>query len=116
MIRIVSLQRTMARLRPELEDRLRKSYLSRWCGDLLLDDSREAVTLRIVRGKADVIPAGLCPNSISGDEVIAQLLLGTDDPNEVVKAGGIKLRGQASALVPVLFPNEYPALSAWDRF
>ena len=62
---------------------------------------------RGVEGHVVALKSGVC---------LAQLLLGTDDPNEVVKAGGIKLRGQASALVPVLFPNEYPALSAWDRF
>ena len=116
MIRTISLPRSVKRLKPELEDRLRKSHLADWCGDLLLDNSREAVTLRIDRGKIQVAKAERSLDSISGNEAIAQLLLGTDEPNEIIEAGGIKLRGEARALAAILFPNEYPALSAWDRF
>jgi hypothetical protein len=116
MIRAISLQRFAKRLRPELEDRLRRSHLSTWRGDLLMDDSREAVTVRINQGKIQLLPAAPSPDSISGGEAIALLLFGTDDPQETVDAGRIRLRGQAKVLVPVLFPNEHPALSVWDSF
>ena len=116
MIRAVSLQRFAIRLRPELEDRVKRSHLSTWRGDLLLDDSRETVTLRINQGNIEVLPAAPSPNSISGGEAIAQLMFGTDDPEETVDTGRICVRGQANVLVPILFPNEYPALSVWDRF
>lgn len=36
MVRMISLERCVTRLRPELEDRLKKSYLSAWRGDVLL--------------------------------------------------------------------------------
>jgi predicted N-acetyltransferase YhbS len=116
MVRIISLERFVTRLRPELEDRLKKSYLSTWRGDLLLKDRNETVTLRINQGTIQIMPSAPSPNSISGGEAIAQLMFGTDDPNEIIEAGGIRLRGQAKLLVQVLFPNQYPALSAWDRF
>ncbi|MFY9985226.1 MAG: GNAT family N-acetyltransferase [Chthoniobacterales bacterium] len=116
MIRAISLQRFTRRLLPELEDRLRRSHLSGWSGDLLVDDSQEAVTLRIKQGKIELLPGSRSENSISGGEAIAQLMFGTDDPQETIDSGGIRLRGQAKFLVPVLFPNEYPALSFWDRF
>ena len=116
MIRVISLQRFAMRLRPELEDRVKRSHLLAWRGDLLLDDSREAVTLRINQGNIELLPAAPSPHSISGNEAIAQLMFGTDDPEETVDAGRIRLRGQAKVLVPILFPNEYPALSVWDRF
>jgi hypothetical protein len=116
MIRAISLQRFAIRLRPELEDRLKRSHLSTWRGDLLLDDSREAVTIRVNQGKIELLPAAPSPNSISGNEAIVQLMFGTDDPEETVDTGRIRLRGQAKVLVPILFPNESPALSAWDRF
>jgi predicted N-acetyltransferase YhbS len=116
MVRMVSLLRFVTRLRPELEDRLRRSHLSAWHGDLLIDNSSEAVTLRIDQGKIEVLPAAPCRNSISGGEAIAQLMFGTDEPSETIAEGRIRLRGHAKNLVPVLFPNEYPALSAWDRF
>jgi hypothetical protein len=43
-------------------------------------------------------------------------LFGTDDPQETVDEGRIRLRCQAKVLVSVLFLNEHPALSVWDRF
>ena len=116
MIRMISVERFVTQLRPELEDRLKKSHLSAWSGDVLLESADEAVTLRIDHGKIAVAAARSTPNSISGGEAVAQLLFGTDDPSETVAEGGIQLRGQAKILVPILFPNEYPALSAWDRF
>jgi hypothetical protein len=116
MIREISLERFARRLLPEFEQRLKDSYLSDWCGDLFLDDSQEAVTLRIKQGQIELLPGTRSENSISGGEAIVQLLFGTDDPQETIDAGGIRLRGQAKFLVPVLFPNEYPALSFWDRF
>jgi predicted acetyltransferase len=116
MIRTISLQRFASRLLPELEHRLKESHLSGWCGDLLVDDSQESVTLRIKHGKIELLPGARSENSISGGEAIVQLLFGTDDPKETIDSGNIRLRGQAKLLVPVLFPNEYPALSFWDRF
>jgi hypothetical protein len=116
MIRMVSLQRFVIRLRPELEDRLRRSCLSTWRGGLLLEDRQEAVTLRINQGKIQIAPAAPSPNSISGGEAMAQLMFGTDEPHEVIDAGRIRLRGEAKILVPILFPNQHPALSFWDRF
>ena len=116
MIRAVSLRRFVKRLQPELENRLRRSHLSAWGGDLRVNDSDEAVILRVNQGKIQLLPGAPSQNSISGGEAIAQLLFGTDDPQETIESGGIRLRGQAKLLVPVLFPNEYPALSFWDRF
>jgi predicted acetyltransferase len=116
MIRAISLQRFASRLLPELEHRLKESHLSGWCGDLLVDDSQESVTLRIKHGKIELLPGARSENSISGGEAIVQLLFGTDDPKETIDSGNIRLRGQAKLLVPVLFPNEYPAFSFWDRF
>jgi hypothetical protein len=116
MIRAVSLRRFARRLLPELEHRLKESYLSGWCGDLLIDNSQEVVTLHIKQGKIELLPGAPSENCILGGEAVVQLLFGTDDPHETIDLGGIRLRGQAKLLVPVLFPNEYPALSFWDRF
>ena len=66
MIRAVSLRRFARRLLPELEHRLKESYLSGWCGDLLVDNSQEAVTLRIKQGKIELLPGARSENSILG--------------------------------------------------
>jgi hypothetical protein len=58
MVRMISLERFVTRLRPELEDRLKKSYLSAWRGDVLLESGDEAVTLRIDHAKIEIAAAG----------------------------------------------------------
>jgi predicted N-acetyltransferase YhbS len=116
MVRMLSLQRFAMRLRPELEDRLKRSHYCSWQGDLRIDDGQEAVTLRVSNGRIEVARAKPGRNSISGTESIVQLMLGTDDPEETIAAGRIRLRGEAKNLAPVLFPNEHPAISHWDRF
>jgi hypothetical protein len=55
-------------------------------------------------------------HSISGENEIASLLIGTDEPEETVEAGNMKLTGEAKTLVPVLFPNEHPVLHTRDDY
>ena len=56
------------------------------------------------------------PSSAANELKISAPDCQSDNPSETVDEGGIQLRGQAKVLVPVLFPNEHPALSFWDRF
>jgi len=62
-------------------------------------------------------PAGARTRSaVRGGEEIAQLLIGTDPPEEIITAAGTRLTGQARALVDVLFPHQHPVLGAWDAY
>jgi predicted acetyltransferase len=116
MVRTVNLRSTLAKIAPELSRRLAASMLRDWKGRLLIADSREKVTLQIVRSKVALAEGADAPNSIRGGEEIAQLIVGVDEPFEVVGAGKIRLAGQAKDLLPVLFPNQHPMLASWDRF
>ncbi len=116
MVRVLNLAATLGKLTGELSRRLSESHLSGWCGDVQFTGGDERVTLRIVRGEVTVTPEGRTDHAVEGGPELAQLLLGTDEPGEVVEAGGLVLSGDAKRLLPVLFPAQHPQLSEADRY
>ncbi len=116
MIRTVNLATTLAKISPELSRRLGASCMDGWRGLVTLEDPREKVALKIDRGRVTVAPAGPTRNTIRGDDHIAQLLLGTDEPGEVIEGGKITVTGDAQRLAPILFPNQHPIMGLWDHF
>ncbi len=116
MIRTLNLRSCLEKMSSELSRRLGRSHLATWQGRLLIADPREGVVLDIHRGKVKVTDERSAPHAIVGGEEIAQLLIGTDEPGEVIRFGAMKLRGGAAELAEALFPNQHPTLCDWDRF
>ena len=116
MVRTVNLASSIRRLTGEFARRLKASYLDTWRGKLLITDAREKVLLDINRSKVNVGKATRTKHAVRGGNEIVQLLIGTDEPGEVVDAAGIRLTGDAKKLVEVLFPNRCPCLRPWDRY
>jgi predicted acetyltransferase len=116
MIRLLNLPQAMARLAGELSRRLQSSHLAGWRGDLLIADTWGEVMLSIGAGQVAVAPVAATPHALRGGDSVAQLLIGTEAPAEVAKAGGMQLTGDAAALAEVLFPAQYPQLMTADRY
>ena len=116
MVRTLNLPAALDRMSAELSRRLRASHLAGWRGRLLIADAREKAMLAIGRSRARTLPPAVTTHTIRGSDQIAQLLIGTDEPDEVVEAGGIRLTGDARKLIQVLFPNQHPQLGVWDSF
>ena len=116
MVRTLNLPAALAKMTGELSRRLRRSHLAAWRGGLLIADPRQRVLLAIADGRVRAAPPAPTPHAVRGGEEIARLLIGADEPEEVVAAGGIRLAGQARKLLPVLLPNEHPVLNSLDRF
>ncbi len=116
MVRTINLGSCLSKLAPVLSARLQKSDLAHWSGKLLIADSGESAALNIRKSRVNVCPAGKTAQAIRGGDEIAQLLIGTDEPGEVIESAGIRLSGDAKALAPILFPNQHPQLAAWDRY
>lgn len=115
MVRIVDLAATMTKLAPMLRQRLLVSELAPWRGTLgirlLCDDSAQTVTLTVKDDGIEVRKArSLGANAIVGDQSLAKLLLGTEDPAEMAAANGIGLQGDAARLLPALFPIQHPQM------
>ena len=116
MVRIINVPGCLKNLSGEMSRRLRDSHLARWTGKLLIADRRESATLDIRRGVVRATAPAASKHALRGDNEIAQLLIGSEDPDEVVDAGRLRLTGDARMLAHVLFPNRHPNLAAWDRY
>jgi len=114
-VRIVNLQSTLEKIRPLLEARLHQSQFTEWTGQLLLDAGEQKVTLEFEKGQVHVSEARAGENSLDGGAGIGRVLIGSDDPQEVIRQEGIVCTGKAAELAVVLFPNLHPMLSQWDE-
>jgi hypothetical protein len=116
MVHLLNLESTLRKVSGELSKRLKISHMSRWKGDLLISNARGKVLLRIDRSRIVLSGPGSSKHSIRGKEEIAQLILGTEEPEETIESGGIRVKGDAAELVRVLFPNQHPRLAPWDSY
>ena len=114
-VRIVNLHSTLEKIRPLLEERLQQSHFTEWTGHLLLDAGDQKAVLEIEEGCIEVSKARAGKNCIKGRAGIGRLLIGSDDPQEVIREEGIVCTGKAAQLAVALFPNLYPMLSQWDE-
>ena len=120
LVRIVDLASTLRAMTGELADRLAKSHLAGWRGELLVRAGDQEAVLVIegsrvrVRRQAGRPGKAGTAHRLEGDQHVAQLLVGTYPPLETVAAGGIALGGEARALVEVLFPPQYPQMPNED--
>lgn len=114
-VKIINLQSTLEKVRPLLEARLKESHLADWKGQLLLDAGEQKATLDIANG--NIHPTAVCPTEhcIHGGAGIGRLLIGSDEPAEVIRQEKITCTGGALQLALALFPNMYPMLSQWDE-
>jgi len=116
MIRTVNLRQTLTKMAPEFERRLKGSRMAGYRGELALENQEESALLKIKGGHVEVVGPGRGKNVLKGGAGVAQLLLGTDDPRDVVEREKIAVCGDAADLLEVLFPNQYPTLHEEDRF
>lgn len=119
VMRIINLPSLLTKLAPELGARLQASPYARWRGNLLItlnlggsvdDAAKSEVMLAIDEGQITVAPVTATAHTIRGGQEIAQLLVGTESPDEIVEMAAIQLSGDAPQLLPVLFPAQYPQM------
>ncbi|HUT58329.1 MAG TPA: GNAT family N-acetyltransferase [Phycisphaerae bacterium] len=114
MIQTLNLASTLRKMRGELWRRLKDSRLAGWRGELLIADARQEVALKIGPRAISLGGCGRSRHSIRGGRHLTQLLIGTDEPGEVIRAGLIRTAGDGRKLAEALFPAQHPMLSRWD--
>ena len=122
MVRVMNLASTLTKMQSELSRRLQASPLAAWRGELLLAGADEQVVLKITGGQ--VLPSARecrsskrrSPHAIRGGHELAQLLIGSEAPEEVMEAACMEVTGDAAQLARALFPAQRPQLSQLDRF
>ena len=53
-------------------------------------------------------------HAVSGQHEVAQLLIGSEAPDEVCENGGLVVTGDAGTLIEVLFPAQRPQMPNED--
>jgi predicted N-acetyltransferase YhbS len=114
MIQILNLTSLLEHIVPELERRLAGSWLAGWRGDLLLIGDDQQATLAIDGGRVRVQPPRESSHVLRAGPALAQLVVGTDAPDELVATASIGLEGDAGLLLLALFPAQNPQMSNDD--
>ena len=114
-VRIVNLHTTLEKICPLLEARLQRSHFAGWNGRLLLDAGEQKAVLEIGDGGIHVTKARTAKNRLEGGAGIGRLLIGSDEPMEIIQQEKIVCTAEVMQLAVVLFPNLYPMLSQWDE-
>jgi predicted acetyltransferase len=114
-VRIVNLNSTLEKIRPLLEVRLQISHLAKWKGQLLLDAGEQKALLDIGDGCIRLTDVRSTEHCLHGGAGIGRLLIGSDEPLEIIQQEKITCTGEAMQLAVALFPNLYPMLSQWDE-
>lgn len=115
-VRIVNLGSTLHKLLPRLEARLQRSWLAGWHGSLLLDAGEQRAVLQIKADRVQVLEAAESEHALRGGAEIARLLLGSDEPEEVLAQAQMRCTGLGAELACALFPNLHPVMSQWDEY
>ena len=116
LVRVVNLQSTLEKLRPLLEARLARSWLAGWKGEVGLDAGKQKATLQIEDGRVRITNDPAREHGIQGGAALARLLIGSDEPGEVIRQAEMVCSGEADELAEVLFPNLRPVMSHWDEY
>ncbi len=118
MIRIVNLYGLFTKLCPELTRRLQASHLAAWVGELGIANGEEQVVLSIDHGDVRVRQIDNSSRSlvhaIQGGSEIAQLVVGSAAPEEIIDVWQTAITGEAKQLIEVLFPAQQPQIASVD--
>lgn len=114
-VRIINLQSTLTKLIPLFEKRLAESRFANWNGCLHLDGGEHQATLNLENGKVD-ITNDISENIIHGGADIARFLIGSDEPDEIMRQENMNCEGITLPLARALFPNLHPMMSHWDEY
>jgi predicted N-acetyltransferase YhbS len=115
-IKLINLHSALVKLVPLFEDRLAASHLAGWRGKLHLDAGDQAASLEIEKGTVSVTTDPPGKHVITAGPALGRLLIGSEDPDEIIRQEDIRLSGDAGELAGVLFPNRHPMMSHWDEF
>ncbi|MBE0687655.1 MAG: GNAT family N-acetyltransferase [Anaerolineaceae bacterium] len=115
-VKIINLPSTLLKLIPLLEKRLTKSQFAGWTGSLLLDAGEQSALLRFDRGKITLEVGSSSANTLHAGAALSRFLIGSDEPDEIIRQDGMQCSGKSQELVCLLFPNLYPMMSHWDEY
>lgn len=114
MLAVLNARSLFTKLAPELSKRLKASHLSDWSGSLSVCYGDDRITLVIKRGQVSVVNGGQAQYGIEGESGIVSLIVGSEEPKEILKSSDLAVSGDCQELLEVLFPKQYPQMANHD--
>ncbi len=115
-VRVINLHSALKKLVPLFEERLENSRFAGWTGSLRLEAGEQSATLHFAGGEVAVSDEMPTPHVLRGGADVARFLIGSDDPDAIIRQAGMECSGLAHPLARALFPNLYPMMSQWDEY
>jgi hypothetical protein len=104
-VRLINLESTLKKLAPLLEKCLADSRYADWTGSLLLDAGEQKASLNFAEGCLKLSEPVTTSNILHGGADLARFLIGSDEPDEIIRQAGMEVTGLAQPLAQTLFPN-----------
>jgi len=115
-VKLINLRSSLEKLTPPFEHRLAHSQFADWQGSLYLNGGQQAASLQIMQGKVCITDETPGENVLCAGPELARFLIGSDEPDEIIRQADINCSGLAQPLAQVLFPNLRPMMSHWDEY
>ncbi len=115
-VKLINLHSTLEKLTPLFEQRLANSQFAGWQGSLYLDGGQQTAALKIMQGIVTITDESPDKNVLNAGPDLARFLIGSDEPDEIIRQASIACSGLAQPLARVLFPNLRPMMSHWDEY
>jgi hypothetical protein len=115
-VKIINLKRIVEKLQPLLIARLRKSHLQKWQGEFHLDGGDQTVNLEIGEGHIQIVNSNSVAHTLVAGAALGRFLIGSDDPQEIIRQEDVVCTGDGADLARVLFPNLRPMMSHFDEY
>lgn len=120
MIRVINPSAFVGTIKKTLQKRLKSSAIADWTGTVKIQSPEETFFITLRGKKIDVSArpdSGTdTKHTIKTGFELAQLLVGVEEPEEIMRRSGMRATGDAKAVVSAIFPHQHPSLGNWDHF
>ena len=116
LVKVINLHSTLKKMLPLFEERVKRSQFIDWSGELLLEGDQQSAVITLNKGQVSLDKGGDIENIITAGAALGRLLIGSDEPREVICEEAIECQGLGEELARVLFPNMHPMLSHFDEY
>jgi predicted N-acetyltransferase YhbS len=115
-VKVINLVSTLSKMIPLLEKRIMQSKYAGWVGTLDLEGDQQTVALLIDEGQIQIHDQRPGEHTLTAGPALGRLLIGSDNPREIIQDEGGICSGLAAELAEALFPNMYPMMSHFDEY
>ena len=107
-VKVINLTSTLTKMLPLFKERLQQSQFKDCSGNLLLEGDQQSAALLIENGAIRVSEAAPGEHAVTAGAALGRLLIGSEEPDEVIRDEEIECRGLGMELVARTVPQHVP--------